>query len=251
MLSIEEQNKIFHYREHIPKNHRLIVLSTNIAETSVTIPGISYVVDTGRVKQRSYSTNHTSLTSYDVMWISKASANQRAGRAGRTGPGHCYRLYSSSVYTRHFDDFTIPEILIRPIDDVVLSLKSMNVRNISSFPFPTKPDLKQIGTSLSLLCNIGCITQSGDNDGYITTLGKQVSTMPLNVRHGKILFIAHKLGVLDYAIMLVSILSESSIFLFEKEHGEDETKESIKEWKNKQWLHKYGDAFASIIALVS
>ena len=93
------------------------------------------------------------------------------------------------MHTRYFDDYTIPEILIRRIDDIVLSLKSMNIRNISDFPFPSKPNYKQLCTSLSLLCNIGCITTFDDadhnnnqDDGAITLLGKQVSVLPLNVR---------------------------------------------------------------------
>ena len=116
---------------------RKVVLSTNIAETSITIPGVSYVVDTGRQKCRNYNSG-TGVASYDIMWISKASANQRAGRAGRTGPGHCYRLYSSSLYSRHMDDFALPEVLTRPLEDIVLAMKSMNISSVSSFPFPTR-----------------------------------------------------------------------------------------------------------------
>lgn len=134
LLSAEDQAKVF---APIPENHRLIVVATNIAETSITIPGISYVVDTGRQKCRNYNSG-TGVASYDIMWISKASANQRAGRAGRTGPGHCYRLYSSSLYSRHMDDFALPEVLTRPLEDIVLAMKAMEISNVSSFPFPTR-----------------------------------------------------------------------------------------------------------------
>lgn len=134
LLSTEEQASIF---APVPEGHRLIVVATNIAETSITIPGISYVVDTGRQKCRNYHSG-TGIASYDVMWISKASADQRAGRAGRTGPGHCYRLYSSSLYSRHMDPFALPEVLTRPLEDVVLSMKAMKISNVSSFPFPTR-----------------------------------------------------------------------------------------------------------------
>ena len=96
LLSAQEQAKVF---KPVPEGTRLIVVATNIAETSLTIPGISYVVDTGRQKCRNYHAG-TGVTSYDVMWISKAAADQRAGRAGRTSEGHCYRLYSSSLYSR-------------------------------------------------------------------------------------------------------------------------------------------------------
>jgi ATP-dependent RNA helicase DHX37/DHR1 len=133
LLAVEEQVKVF---EPVPENHRLIVVATNIAETSLTIPEISYVVDTGRQKCRNYNCG-TGVASYDIMWISKASADQRSGRAGRTGPGHCYRLYSSSLYSRHMDPFTLPEVLTRPLDDVVLAMKAMKIADISTFPFPT------------------------------------------------------------------------------------------------------------------
>ena len=134
LLSAEEQAKVF---APVPEGHRLIVIATNIAETSITIPGISYVVDSGRQKCRNYNSS-TGIASYDVMWISKASADQRAGRAGRTGPGHCYRLYSSSLYSRHMDAFALPEVLTRPLEDVVLAMKAMKISNVSSFPFPTR-----------------------------------------------------------------------------------------------------------------
>ena len=92
LLNGDEQAKIF---APVPDGQRLIVVATNIAETSITIPGVSYVVDTGRHKCRNYKSG-TGVASYDIMWISKAAADQRAGRAGRTGPGHCYRLESEA-----------------------------------------------------------------------------------------------------------------------------------------------------------
>ena len=134
LLSADDQAKVF---APVPESTRLIVVATNIAETSITIPGISYVVDAGRQKCRNYNSG-TGVASYDIMWISKAAADQRAGRAGRTGPGHCYRLYSSSLYSRHMDDFALPEVLTRPLEDVVLAMKAMDISNVASFPFPTR-----------------------------------------------------------------------------------------------------------------
>lgn len=134
LLSADDQAEVF---APVPEDTRLIVVATNIAETSITIPGISYVVDAGRQKCRNYNSG-TGVASYDIMWISKAAADQRAGRAGRTGPGHCYRLYSSSLYSRHMDDFALPEVLTRPLEDVVLAMKAMDITNVASFPFPTR-----------------------------------------------------------------------------------------------------------------
>lgn len=112
LLPTSEQLRVF---EDPPEGSRLVVLATNIAETSLTIPGIRYVFDCGRAKDRRYD-DITGVQSFEIGWISKASASQRAGRAGRTGPGHCYRLYSSAVYERDFEDFTKPEILRTPLE---------------------------------------------------------------------------------------------------------------------------------------
>lgn len=112
LLPTKEQLRVF---GEAPEGSRLCVLATNVAETSLTIPGIRYVVDCGRSKERNYDKT-TGVQSFDIGWISKASASQRAGRSGRTGPGHCYRLYSSAVYERDFLEFSEPEILRMPIE---------------------------------------------------------------------------------------------------------------------------------------
>jgi ATP-dependent RNA helicase DHX37/DHR1 len=183
MLSAEEQARVF---DKVSEGVRLIVVATNIAETSITIPDISYVVDSGRQKCRNYHAG-TGVASYDVMWISRAAADQRAGRAGRTGPGHCYRMYSSSMFSRHMNAFALPEVLIRPLEDVVLAMKAMNVSNVANFPFPTAPDQGQLDAAVKLLANIGCIDLSNVEkrgvDGEITRLGAAVAKLPLGVQH--------------------------------------------------------------------
>ena len=276
MLSADEQAKVF---APVPDGHRLIVIATNIAETSITIPGISYVVDSGRQKCRNYHAG-TGVASYDIMWISKAAADQRAGRAGRTGPGHCYRLYSSSVYARYLDAFALPEVLTRPLDDVVLAMKAMNVSNVASFPFPTPPDKSQISAAVRLLANIGCVDVSKveqvGGDGKITSLGSAVAKLPLGVRYGKMLLVAAQANVLDYAIALVAVLSESNPFVYqsdevEEEKGSDDLntspqdelkgldevdrnqahhteKERKREMKKSKWTHDGGDVLATMMA---
>jgi len=114
LLPVAEQLRVF---QPPPEGSRLCVVATNVAETSLTIPGIRYVVDCGRVKERVFDKG-TGVESYQIGWISKASAAQRAGRAGRTGPGHCYRLYSSAVFERDFSQFSKPEILKYPIEGI-------------------------------------------------------------------------------------------------------------------------------------
>lgn len=127
MLPAAAQLRVF---DKVKEGERLVVVATNVAETSLTIPGIKYVVDTGREKVKNYNTA-TGMETYDIQWISKASAAQRAGRAGRTGPGHCYRLYSSAVFHNIFPSFSLAEILKIPVDGVVLLMKSMGIDKVS------------------------------------------------------------------------------------------------------------------------
>lgn len=126
MLSAAAQLRVF---EGVKEGVRLVVVATNVAETSLTIPGIKYVVDTGREKVKNYNSCN-GMETYEVQWISKASAAQRAGRAGRTGPGHCYRLYSSAVFNNILPDFSLAEVSKVPIHGVVLLLKSMYIKKV-------------------------------------------------------------------------------------------------------------------------
>jgi ATP-dependent RNA helicase DHX37/DHR1 len=114
-----------------PAGHRLVVVATNVAETSLTIPGIRYVVDCGRAKERTYERG-SGMSKFEVNWISKASADQRAGRAGRVGPGHCYRLYSSAMFNDHFPQHAPPEIESAPIEGVVLQMKAMGIEKVGT-----------------------------------------------------------------------------------------------------------------------
>lgn len=131
-------------------------MATNVAETSLTIPNVRYVVDTGKEKRRDFDPI-TGVSQFRVSWVSQASADQRTGRAGRVGPGHVYRLYSSSVY-EDFDRFPPPEILHKPIEQVVLHLKSLNIRRITNFPFPTPPEKDQVAEAERRLQRLGALT---------------------------------------------------------------------------------------------
>ena len=223
------------------------------------------MVDTGRQKCRNYDSG-AGVASYDIMWISKAAADQRAGRAGRTGPGHCYRLYSSSLYSRQMDSFALPEVLTRPLEDVVLAMKAMRVSNVSNFPFPTPPDAKQLNAAVRLLANLACldtskVTGNGSSDGEITKLGAAVSQLPLGVRYGKMVLVAAEAGVMDYAIAAVAAMAENSPFgSISSESAENETEddESLDEEaeqapKSKKqkgyWSHRTGDVLATVLAI--
>ncbi|KKY15954.1 putative deah-box rna helicase [Diplodia seriata] len=204
-LPTKQQMRIF---ESPPDGSRLIVLATNVAETSLTIPGIRYVFDCGRSKERIYDQT-TGVQSFEVGWISKASADQRAGRAGRTGPGHCYRFYSSAVYERDFKEYAEPEILRTPIEGLVLQLKSMGIHQVVNYPFPTPPDRQQLAKAEKLLQYLGAI----DGDGKITSQGRQLSVYPLTPRFSRILVVGQNHGLAAYAIALVSALAVPDVFI--------------------------------------
>lgn len=205
LLPTREQMKVF---EPAPEGTRQIILATNVAETSLTIPGTRFVFDCGRAKDRNYD-RQSGVQSYDIGWISKASANQRAGRAGRTGPGHCYRLYSSAVFERDFQEFADPELLRMPIEGVVLQLKSMNLQNVINFPFPTPPDRHSLASAEKLLEYLSAISDAGQ----ITQIGKTMSVFPLSPRFARILLVGHLHDCLPYTIALVAGLSAAEIFL--------------------------------------
>jgi ATP-dependent RNA helicase DHX37/DHR1 len=209
LLPTREQLKVF---EPSPDGSRLVILATNVAETSLTIPGIRYVFDCGRSKERKYDRT-TGVQSFEVGWISKASASQRAGRAGRTGPGHCYRLYSSAVYERDFPEFAEPEILRMPIEGVVLQLKAMNLQHVVNFPFPTPPDRQSLASAEKLLTYLSAISHTGQ----ITSTGATMSIFPLSPRFARILLVGHLHECLPYTIALVAGLSAADVFIPENQ----------------------------------
>lgn len=209
LLPTKEQMRVF---EPPPEGSRLVVLATNVAETSLTIPGIRYVFDCGRSKERRYDRN-TGVQSFEVGWISKASASQRSGRAGRTGPGHCYRLYSSAVYERDFQEFSDPELLRMPIEGVVLQLKAMNLQHVVNFPFPTPPDRQSLVKAERLLTYLSAIK----DNGQVTPFGKTMSIFPLSPRFARILLVGHLHDCLPYTIAMISGLSAAEVFVQESQ----------------------------------
>lgn len=249
MLSPKEQLKIF--KPHDP-NQRLVVVATNIAETSLTIPGITYVVDSGRVKTKVYDKN-TGMTSYVVTFSSKASVDQRAGRAGRTGPGHCYRLFSSAVY-QDLDSFSIPDILNVPIEGVVLQMKNMGIKSLESFPFPTPPTISSIQSANEILHSIGAlkvakrIHDKAIPDYKITSLGKSLTRFPISPRFAKMLVLALKENLVHHAIAIVSTLTVGDPFLY-LDAGDPHLKERKALWS--QWKSNTSDFFVYISAIDS
>ena len=215
LLPSSEQQRVF---EDPPENTRLVVVATNVAETSITIPNIKYVVDCGRAKERQIDPR-SQVQSYDISWISKASAAQRAGRAGRTGPGHCYRLYSSALYEELFNDFSVPEILRTPVDGLVLQMKAMNIDNVANFPFPTPPNRSALIGSERMLVHLGALENSDAVSGSkrvvyssVTSLGKVMALFPVAPRYAKLIAQGHQHDCMAYVIAIVAAMSVGDIF---------------------------------------
>ena len=209
-LPTNQQLRVF---EPPPEGSRLIVLATNVAETSLTIPGVRYVFDCGRAKEKKYDLI-TGVQSFEIGWISKASANQRAGRAGRTGPGHCYRLYSSAVFERDFEEYAAPEIMRTPLEGVVLQLKSMGAP-VVNFPFPTPPDRTNLKKAENLLSYLGAISL----DGKVTKLGHELSLYPLNPRFARMLVMGIAQNLASETIAMVAALSVPELIIPESKLG--------------------------------
>ncbi|KAL3648074.1 hypothetical protein CASFOL_009042 [Castilleja foliolosa] len=238
MLPASSQLRVF---EEAKDGERLVVVATNVAETSLTIPGIKYVVDTGREKTKNYNSSN-GMESYEIQWISKASAAQRSGRAGRTGPGHCYRLYSSAVFSNLFSDFSTAEISKVPVDGVVLLLKSMQIDKVANFPFPTPPETKALIEAERCLK----VLEALDEKGRLTPLGKAMARYPMSPRHSRMLLtfiqIMHKAKsssranlVLAYAVAVAAALSSTNPFVIhfgENQKSTDELKPDREEKKS-------------------
>ncbi|KAF4798831.1 DEAH-box helicase 37 [Turdus rufiventris] len=204
-----------------PPGTRLCVVATNVAETSLTIPGIKYVVDCGKVKQRFYD-RITGVSSFRVTWISQASANQRAGRAGRTEPGHCYRLYSSAVFM-DFEKFSAPEITKRPVEDLILQMKALNIEKVINFPFPTPPSTEALAAAEELLIALGALKEppvtgrlkqqlAAKLSCPISALGRVMATFPVAPRYAKMLALSRQHDCLPYTITIVSAMTVRELF---------------------------------------
>ncbi|XP_015512446.2 probable ATP-dependent RNA helicase kurz isoform X1 [Neodiprion lecontei] len=214
LLPSYKQAKVF---DPPPEGCRLCVVSTNVAETSLTIPNVKYVVDSGRCKTRLYD-KVTGVNAFQVCYTSKAAANQRAGRAGRTGPGHCYRLYSSAVFNDQFEQFSMPEIQRKPVDDLLLQMKVMNIDKVVNFPFPSSPDVLQLKSAEKRLCILGALDQSkpGKENEYcakVTPLGYSIAAFPVAPRFGKMLALSQQHDLLQYTVCLVAALSVQEVLI--------------------------------------
>ena len=203
----EIQEKIFSKRDPETDN-RMIVVSTNVAETSLTIPNIRIVIDSGREKRKVFD-SASSVSSIETGFISRASALQRRGRAGRVAPGHLYRLYTQAAFG-NFDQHPIPEIMRTPLETVVLQLKAIGISDIGQFTFPSEPRPGALRDAARKLRYIAAL----DSRDRITPLGRSILRLPVDVKVGRFLVYAQKNResdekLLPFAILMASVLSNS------------------------------------------
>ncbi|KAH8687873.1 P-loop containing nucleoside triphosphate hydrolase protein [Tricladium varicosporioides] len=215
-LSTEQQMYVF---EEAPENTRKVIFSTNIAEASVTIDGIVYVVDTGFVKLRAYNPL-TGIETLTATPVSKASATQRAGRAGRTKPGKCYRLYTESSF-RLIEETTIPEIQRSNLAPVILQLKALGIDNIVRFDFITPPPAELVTRALELLYSLGAL----DDYAKLTRpLGMRMAELAVEPMMAKTLLSASSFGCLSEILTIAAMTSVGgSIWYHDDEKKKMET----------------------------
>ena len=233
-LSASEQNRIFH-----PHNGRRIVLATNVAETSLTVPGIKYVIDPGLARISRYS-YRTKVQRLPIEPISQASANQRKGRCGRTSDGICIRLYDEQDFLSR-PEFTEPEILRTNLASVILQMTSLGLGDIAAFPFVESPDSRYIRDGIRLLEELGAI-YTKHHHYHLTDIGRILSQLPIDPRLARMLVEARQLGCIKEVMIITAALSiqDPRERPFDKQQASDE--------KHRRFADKESD-FISFINL--
>jgi len=203
-LPSEMQSRIF---DPAKPGTRKVILATNIAETSITIDGIYYVVDPGFVKQNYYNPR-TKVDTLQVVPISQAAARQRAGRAGRTGPGKCYRLYTEKAFNDELPPNTMPEIQRTNMSNTVLNLKVMGINDLLNFDFMDPPPSQSIVAAMEQLFALGAL----DDEGLLTKLGRQMAEFPLEPQMSKALLASVDYECSEEMLTIVSMLNVQNVF---------------------------------------
>lgn len=200
-LSAAEQHRVF---APAKGSRRRVVLATNVAETSLTVPGIRYVVDTGVARISRYSAR-TKVQRLPIEPISQASANQRSGRCGRVAAGIAIRLYAEEDFDAR-PEFTDPEILRTNLASVILQMTSLGLGDIERFPFVEPPDRRNVQAGTQLLEELGAVT-SGARQGELTKVGRRLARLPIDPRLGRMLLEAERLGCVRDVLVIVAALS--------------------------------------------
>ena len=196
-LSTDEQMRVF----KSGATRRRVVLATNVAETSITVPGIRFVIDPGLARVSRYSTR-TRVQRLPIEPVSQASANQRAGRCGRVGPGICFRLYEEDDYIKR-EEFTEPEILRTNLASVLLQMKALRLGEPEQFPFVEPPDSRAIRDGVETLHELAALDEAGD----LTEIGRKLAKLPIDPRLGRMILAADNEGCVHEALVIASALS--------------------------------------------
>jgi pre-mRNA-splicing factor ATP-dependent RNA helicase DHX38/PRP16 len=207
---------------------RKVIVATNIAETSLTVDGIMYVVDSGYSKLKVYNPK-VGMDTLQITPISQANASQRSGRAGRTGPGKAYRLFTEKAFNEELYIQTIPEIQRTNLSNTVLMLKSLGVKDLLDFDFMDPPPQETIITSMFDLWALGAL----DNLGELTDLGKKMSAFPMDPTLAKLLITAEEYGCSEEMVTIVSMLSVPNVFYRPKERQDEADAQ-----REKFWVHE-------------
>lgn len=203
-LPSEQQSMIF---ETTPPGSRKVVIATNIAETSITIDGIRYVVDPGFVKELWYEPK-VGMDTLKIVPISKAAANQRKGRAGRTSEGKCIRLYTEEAFNKEMKAASVPEIQRSNMAMIALQLKAMGIDDLINFPFMDRPPTQTIVDALKQLYHLEAL----DEEGNLTALGARMAQFPLDPQLSKMLIVSCDLGCSEEILIIVALLSVQGIW---------------------------------------
>ncbi|OCT66226.1 pre-mRNA-splicing factor ATP-dependent RNA helicase DHX16 [Xenopus laevis] len=205
-LPSDMQAKIF---DPTPPGARKVVIATNIAETSLTIDGIIYVIDPGFCKQKSYNAR-SGMESLIVTPCSKASANQRAGRAGRVAAGKCFRLYTAWAYKHEMEDTTVPEIQRTNLGNVVLLLKSLGINDLIHFDFMDPPPHETLVLALEQLYALGALNHLGE----LTKLGRRMAELPVDPMLSKMILASEKYGCAEQILTIAAMLSVNNTIFY-------------------------------------
>ncbi|XP_058854318.1 ATP-dependent RNA helicase DHX33-like isoform X1 [Acipenser ruthenus] len=200
-----QQLRVFHTA---PKGCRKVILSTNIAETSITISGIKFVIDTGMVKAKRYNPD-SGLEVLAVQRVSKAQAWQRTGRAGREDSGVCYRLYTEDQFDQ-FNNMTVPEIQRCNLASVMLQLLALRIPNVLTFDFMSKPSPEAVRAAIEQLDLLGAVERM-DDQVTLTPMGKKMASFPLEPRFAKTILLSSQFHCTEEVLTIVSLLSVDSV----------------------------------------
>ena len=199
-LSVAEQHRVFQ-----PHTGRRVVLATNVAETSLTVPGIRYVVDPGTARISRYS-HRTKVQRLPIEAISQASANQRKGRCGRLSDGICIRLYTEADFLAR-PEFTDPEILRTNLASVILQMTALGLGDMAAFPFVDPPDRRSVADGVALLVELGALDPTQTGDRRLTPLGRRLAQFPVDPRLARMMLAAEQNGCVREVAIIVAALS--------------------------------------------